>query len=200
MSAILSRIALGRAVQRTRAPVRGGVHTTGKRSALARRRGTRGRRHSSGADLMGLPDDYFGVEGGIGPVPMGGDCAPACGVRPEQRPNRPRRQPLNFFQAAVAAGATANISQFPQAYFVSQRLSVPSPVSVSFNLNDISIANVSQFVAAGAGSTIPFSEVAQDSILCLDAAYPGVQIVMSVVNTSLIAADFSATLIGCAIR
>lgn len=98
--------------------------------------------------------------------------------------------------AAVAAGASAIITQRPQVLFQPSRVVIPSTLGGFFIVNDLKIGKNSQFTASGSVSALTFSELAVGVALAMDAAQIAQDIVISVTNIDVAAHRFLATMIG----
>jgi len=138
-----------------------------------------------------LPPPAGLISHGVDPRVL--EAVPVCA-------NKARQYPLNFRQDAVAAGATVDIQANPQALFKGQRLVVPSFIAVFFDIEDLTVANKSQFVAPGALQASVFSENAVNVLQEFDSAQPGVLITLRVTNTDVDPQDFRATVIGAVIE
>lgn len=109
------------------------------------------------------------------------------------RPSQARRYPLGLGTTVLAANATAVITVNPQLPFKLMRLSTPS---TNVTVDNIQIGTVSQFVAAGG---IPAEVFAPNAIavdLKGDTAVPGVQIQITVTDTSGAANTFTGAFFG----
>lgn len=109
------------------------------------------------------------------------------------RPNQARRYPLGLGITNVLAGATAIIAVNPQLPFKLMRLST---AVAGFTIDNIQIGTTSQFVAAGAVPSEIFAPNAIGVDLKGDTAVPGVQIQITVTNTTVAAANFTGALFG----
>lgn len=98
--------------------------------------------------------------------------------------------------AAVAAGASAIITQRPQVLFQPSRVVIPSTLGGFFIINDLKIGKNSQFTASGSVSALTFSELAVGVALAMDAAQIAQDIVISVTNIDAAPHRFLATMIG----
>jgi hypothetical protein len=97
----------------------------------------------------------------------------------------------------VAAGATSVITASPQRPFRPERFVVQSAITGSFLINDITVGADSQFVSkSGAIPADVFANNAVGTRLKGTSAVPGVQIQISVTNTTGGALRFLAALIG----
>lgn len=111
----------------------------------------------------------------------------------KQRASQARTYPLGLGTTALAANATAVITVNPQLPFKLMRLSTPS---TNVQVDNIQIGTVSQFVAAGG---IPAEVFAPNSVgvgLKGDTAVPGVQIQITVTDTSGAANTFTGAFFG----
>ena len=111
-----------------------------------------------------------------------------------------RVQSIGFNSRGVAPGDTVDIPARPQVKFRGTRLSVPSSIAPSFLIEDLKVGRNSQFVASGAQSAETFKDIATSDNIATDTADPGMDIVLSVTNTSGTAQDFHATLFGDAVE
>ena len=104
-----------------------------------------------------------------------------------------RTYPLGLGTTALAANATAVITVNPQLPFKLMKLATPS---TDVQVDNIQIGTVSQFVAAGG---IPAEVFAPNSVgvgLKGDTAVPGVQIQITVTDTSGAANTFTGAFFG----
>lgn len=145
-------------------------------------RGRTARRMGIGA--LGVSDPC------LTPAPMA--CPPTVPVCDTSS----RRYFQGFSQDAVAANTQVLITARPQYLVRFDRLVIPSNIGQFFDLNNLTIGNVNQSVAAGANSGVVFSEVATYVELGLDTAYPGIDIVLTVTNVDAQPRNFRATLFG----
>lgn len=109
------------------------------------------------------------------------------------RPSQARRYPLGLGTTALAANATAVITVNPQLPFKLMRLSTPS---TNVTVDNIQIGTVSQFVAAGGIPAEVFAPNAIGVDLKGDTAIPGVQIQITVTDTSGAANTFRGAFFG----
>jgi hypothetical protein len=109
------------------------------------------------------------------------------------RPSQARRYPLGVGTTALAANATAVITVNPQLPFKLMRLSTPS---TNVTIDNIQIGTVSQFVAAGGIPAEVFAPNAIGVDLKGDTAVPGVQIQITVTDTSGAANTFRGAFFG----
>lgn len=109
------------------------------------------------------------------------------------RPSQARRYPLGLGTTALAANATAVITVNPQLPFKLMRLSTPS---TNVTVDNIQIGTVSQFVAAGGIPAEVFAPNAIGVDLKGDTAVPGVQIQITVTDTSGAANTFRGAFFG----
>lgn len=110
-----------------------------------------------------------------------------------QRASQARLYPLGLGVTALAANATAVITVNPQLPFKLVKLATPS---TNVQIDNIQIGTVSQFVAAGG---IPAEVFAPNSVgvgLKGDTAVPGVQIQITVTDTSAAANTFAGAFFG----
>lgn len=110
-----------------------------------------------------------------------------------QRQTQARRYPLGLGSTALAANATAVITVNPQLPFKLMRLSTPS---TNVTVDNIQIGTVSQFVAAGGIPSEVFAPNAIAVDLKGDTAVPGVQIQITVTDTSGAANTFTGAFFG----
>lgn len=115
-------------------------------------------------------------------------------------PTKARVQSIGFNFTGVAPGATVDIPARPQVKFRGTRLSIPSSLAQNFLIEDLKVGRGSQFVAAGAQSAETFKDTATADNVAMDTADPGMDIILSVTNTTGTAADFHATLFGDAVE
>ncbi len=111
-----------------------------------------------------------------------------------------RVQSVGFNFTAVGPGATVDIPARPQVKFRGTRLSVPSSIAQAFLIEELKVGRNSQFVAAGAQSAETFKDTATSDNVAMDTCDPGMDIILSVTNTSGTASDFHATLFGDAVE
>lgn len=94
-----------------------------------------------------------------------------------------RKVPMGFDSvAAIAAGATATITQRPQVPFRPARLLIPSDIAGVILVQDFKVGNKSQLAANGALPGRMFQEDATDSLLLLDTATPALDVTWIVQN------------------
>lgn len=115
-------------------------------------------------------------------------------------PQKARVQSVGFNSRGVAPGDTIDVPARPQVRFRGTRLSIPSSIAPSFLIEDLKIGRSSQFVAAGAQSAETFKDTATADNISTDTADPGMDIILTVTNTSGTAQDFHATLFGDAVE
>jgi len=109
------------------------------------------------------------------------------------RASQARTYPLGLGTTALGASATAVITVNPQLPFKLMKLATPS---TNVQIDNIQIGTVSQFVAAGG---IPAEVFAPNSVgvgLKGDTAVPGVQIQITVTDTSAAANTFTGAFFG----
>ena len=116
--------------------------------------------------------------------------------RPPVGPLKIREFPVGFVQAAVAAGAIAEIEVKPQVRFQGHRLAVAASQARYFNIVDIKVGKDSQLAATGEMPAEAFSSLAVGTQMELDCAPPGIVITLIVHNTDTAAQDFGAVLYG----
>jgi hypothetical protein len=116
--------------------------------------------------------------------------------RPAPGPLKLREFPVGFIQAAVPAGANAEIEVKPQVRFQGHRLAVAASQARYFNIVDIKVGKDSQLAATGEMPAEAFSALAVGVRMELDTAQPGIVIVLIVRNTDTTAQDFNAVLYG----
>jgi hypothetical protein len=113
-----------------------------------------------------------------------------------------REVPLGFQSAAaIAAGATANVTTQPQVVFRPDRLVVPSDIAGSFDINDFVVGKNSQF--ASTATPIPgriFQEDAVNVSLLGDTAQISQNVTLNVTNFSGAPLTFRAAVIGPAVE
>ena len=115
-------------------------------------------------------------------------------------PQKSRVQSIGFNSKGIAPGDTVDIPARPQVKFRGTRLSIPSSIAPSFLIEDLKVGRNSQFVASGAQSAETFKDTATSDNIATDTAEPGMDIVLSVTNTSGTAQDFHGTLFGDAVE
>ena len=115
-------------------------------------------------------------------------------------PQKSRVQSIGFNSKGIAPGDTIDIPARPQVKFRGTRLSIPSSIATSFLIEDLKVGRNSQFVASGAPSAETFKDTATSDNIATDTAEPGMDIVLSVTNTSGTAQDFHGTLFGDAVE
>jgi len=100
-----------------------------------------------------------------------------------------------FNQAAVAAGATVDISVRPQFLFHGDALSIDDAVAADFKVVALKVGVIPQQIANGevSGKIFPTQNGPH---LSLDVADQGTDITLTVRNTNVAAKDFSAALFG----
>ena len=116
--------------------------------------------------------------------------------RPAPGPLKLREFPVGFIQAAVPAGANAEIEVKPQVRFQGHRLAVAASQARYFNIVDIKVGKDSQLAATGEMPAEAFSSLAVGTQMELDCAPPGIVITLIVHNTDVAAQDFGAVLYG----
>ena len=102
---------------------------------------------------------------------------------------------MGVVQAAVAAGATADIRVRPQVHFAVTNFVVDPTLAPFFRVTGLNVGVKPQLAAAGeqpAGSYAPNATFQ----LSWDPCDTGTDIIVSVRNTDAAAHDFAATLIG----
>lgn len=116
------------------------------------------------------------------------------------RPTKARQFPLGFESAAaIAPGATAQITSRPQVPFRGERLTVPSDIAGSFSILDLRVGKNSQFVNAGAVPARVFQENATNMSLQCDTAQISQDVTISVQNIGGAPQTFRAALMGSAL-
>jgi hypothetical protein len=152
--------------------------------------GAAARAHHQRKTLMGRP----ARPGYMQPMPASGAVHP----RP---PADDREWPIGFDSvAAVAAGATANITQRPQELFRPERIVIPAAIAASFLVNDIKVGNRSQFLSSGALPAATFSETSFGVRLLLDTCQVAMDLALNVTNVSAGAVRFLATMLGRVVK
>jgi len=126
--------------------------------------------------------------------PTSGNCQilpnSACGPKG-------RFLPLGFDSvSAVAAGATAIITQRPQILFQPSRLVISGAIAAFFLVNDIKIGKNSQFGASGSLPSDVFSPTSVGVALAMDSAQVAQDIVLNVTNIDAAAHRFTAAMLG----
>jgi hypothetical protein len=116
--------------------------------------------------------------------------------RPAPGPLKLREFPVGFIQAAVPAGANAEIEVKPQVRFQGHRLAVAASQARYFNIVDIKVGKDSQLAATGEMPAEAFSSLAVGTQMELDCAPPGIVITLIVHNTDVGPQDFGAVLYG----
>ena len=130
--------------------------------------------------------------------PMAAPMAAPQGPREvPMRGNGPREFPMGFGLTAIAAGAQQIINANPQVNFRPSRLVIPDNVAPSFQVNDLKIGMRSQFVAPGSLPAASFTQQAVGTAMALDTVNVGQFVTLDVTNTSVQAANFTASLFGC---
>jgi hypothetical protein len=115
-------------------------------------------------------------------------------------PTKSRVQSIGFNFKGIGPGDTVDIPARPQVKFRGTRLSVPSSIAPGFLIDDLKVGRSSQFVGSGAQSAETFKDTATSDNIATDTAEPGMDIVLSVTNTTATAQDFHATLFGDAVE
>lgn len=110
--------------------------------------------------------------------------------------SRRRRYPLGFTVTSVGAGGTATVSALPQNLYRAERLVIPSDIAFDLGVSDIKVGNTSQFAQNAEVPAAIFSEVAIDTHVGFDTAEVGNQISIALRNKTLVAVEFTASLIG----
>jgi hypothetical protein len=118
----------------------------------------------------------------------------------ERRPTKDREWAVGFDSGvAIAAGASATITQRPQVLFRAERLVIPATTAASFLISDIKVGNKSQTVSSGSLPAAAFSETAFGVRLLLDTCAVAMDLVLIVNNFSALAARFVAAMVGKAV-
>ena len=108
-------------------------------------------------------------------------------------PNRLSNLPLGLGVTALTANQSTTVTLTPQLPFKPYRLLTNS---TGVRIDDIRVGNASQFVAAGSIPSEIFAPNAVGTRLKGDTAVPGVDIIISITDTSGAANSFSGALIG----
>ena len=118
----------------------------------------------------------------------------------EREWTKSREYILPFTFLAVGSGLSATLSSSPQWPFRPYRVVVPSSIAPSVLINSINVGQQPAFAADGAVSAEGFSEVAWGTHICLDSASPGINITVTVTNTSAAPLDIRLMMLGDAAR
>ena len=136
-------------------------------------------------------------QGSLGPFQPYANASGQCNISAQACGPSGRLLLIGFDSvAAVAAGASAIITQRPQVLFQPSRVVIPSTLGGFFIINDLKIGKNSQFTASGSVSALTFSELAVGVALAMDAAQIAQDIVISVTNIDAAPHRFLATMIG----
>lgn len=108
-------------------------------------------------------------------------------------PNRLGQQALGLGTTALTANGSATVTLTPQLPFKPYRLST---TATGVRIDDIRVGNASQFVAAGSIPAEVFGPTAIGTRLKGDTAVPGVDIIITITDTSGAANTFEGALIG----
>lgn len=116
-------------------------------------------------------------------------------------PDKARVLYLGFQSAAaIAAGATANISANPQDVFKPRKLIIPASIAPAFVINDIKVGNISQLSSS---DPVPAEAFVADSVagdVAFDTAQVSQQITFNVTNISGAPTIFRAAINGYVAR
>lgn len=130
-------------------------------------------------------------------APMG---VPPMVVR-KSNPDKGRVLWIGFAStAAIAAGATANVSSNPQDVFKARKLFIPASIAPAFIINDIKVGNISQFSSS---DPVPAESFVADSVagdVSFDTAQVSQQITFNVTNVSGAPVIFRASINGYVAR
>lgn len=173
----------------------GAAWTRAPRGAVALTRG----RALARPGRPALPRAAFARPGGaqLAPLQPWAQAAGQCNISAQPCGPSGRLLILGFDSvAAVAAGASAIITQRPQVLFQPSRVVIPAAIAGFFIVNDLKIGKNSQFTASGALPAAVFSELSVGVALAMDAAQIAQDIVLSVTNTDVAAHRFIAAMIG----
>lgn len=146
----------------------------------------------------------------LGAAPQGaplnaGPVGPALG-RPPMRvvkkdPETPRVLFLGFkSSAAIAAGASANVSASPQDTLAPRKIIIPETVAPNFEVNDIRIGTISQLSSSDPVPAEAFIPGAVASDVKFDTAQVSQQITFNVTNISGAPQTFRAAINGFVAR
>lgn len=105
---------------------------------------------------------------------------------------------LGFDPIAMAIGATNDFTANPQVPFRPRRIIIGATSIVGLVVEDIKIGKNSQLVNAGAFPAIGFAGDTTEQLIKFDTAVPGIDIVITMTNTSGAANTVSAGMFGAA--
>ena len=91
---------------------------------------------------------------------------------------------LGFDSQAVAIGATVDFPANPQVPFRCKRTLIGATSIAGLVVEDIKVGKNSQFVSAGGFPAVGFAGNTFDQAIKFDTAYPGIDIVVTVTDTS----------------
>lgn len=170
---------------------------------------------AAGADIIGLGSDIVGeTDMTLHNAEHSPQVADAIVARQgvaviDRKATKVRRQMLPFPPVVIGPFGSPTQQQIvvttPQQLFKGRRLIIPSDIAGALVINDIKIANQSQFLTNSGGSggpTVParaFSEVAVELLLDLDTAQVNNQVSLVVQNISGGAVTFYGALFGIAV-
>ncbi|MFI5298847.1 MAG: hypothetical protein ACHREM_12185 [Polyangiales bacterium] len=170
---------------------------------------------AAGADIIGLGHDIIGEDDiHLQAAERSPQVADAIVARQgvavvDRKATKVRRQMLPFPPTPLGPSGSAGQQQIvittPQQLFKGRRLIIPSDIAGAVTINDIKIANQSQFLTNSGGTngpTVPgraFSEVAVELLLDLDTAQVNNQVSLVVQNISGGSVMFYAALFGVAV-
>lgn len=112
-------------------------------------------------------------------------------------PTKSREFPVGFDSVtAIAAGASATLTQRPQIIFRPERIVVPAAVAAFFQINDVKVGKNSQLVSAGAIPAATFAETAFGVRLKMDTVQISQDLILIVTNFDVAGHRFLASMIG----
>ena len=105
---------------------------------------------------------------------------------------------IGFEFLAIAAGASATVTQRPQVLFRPQRVVVPSAVAPNFTITDIKVGNKSQLVSSGPVPAEAFAQTSFGVQMKMDTCQVSMDLIIEVTNISGAPDDFRAAIYGSA--
>jgi hypothetical protein len=166
-----------------------------------------------GYDTSGAPLEIVGYDVTGAPLMRrrgGAPAQPAAAHPPagslhlrleDRPPTQARKYPLGFKFLAIPALGSQNVTSRPQLDFRPDRIVIPTAVATNFDVDDIRVGAKSQFIQAGSVPAEVFTQQSFDTLLHMDTAKVGMDIVFSVTSTDAVnPEDFKAALIGPALQ
>lgn len=114
----------------------------------------------------------------------------------QSAPTKSRNLVIGFVQTAIAAAASATVTQRPQVLFRPQRVVVPASLAPNFTIDDIKVGNKSQLISAGAVPAEAFAQTSFGVEMKMDTCQISMDLILEVTNISAAASDFRASVYG----